>query len=57
MALTSSAALGVSELEGRTDSREDVCTERKQRRGGVRAHAQAFLLIFNISMHLFNCGL
>ena len=32
MALTSSAALGVSELEGRTERREDVCTRERDRR-------------------------
>lgn len=31
MALTSSAALGVSELEGRTDRREDVWVETERR--------------------------
>ena len=32
MALTSSAALGVSELDGRTERREDVCTRERDRR-------------------------
>lgn len=64
MALTNSAALGVSELEGRTERRDDACGER-MRGKWVRRHLgkekkyilvgkkRAYLLFYTIKLYVF----